>query len=296
MGGTNTEIDVKTNEIFQKYIDHIKNHSGYTLNWSSSQPLHKDIAFNFINEEHRIQFPIRYKDRIVGTAEIKSEKVVSHSEAQKLSDMIDLLFGPTIDNIERLKFAQRLEDNMLNQKPANNVISLNKKRMEKFNIEPTVDPVHTKKRPQLYAPILIQGQNDYDISRLALEIHYSLDRMAFLHYGDLDLATRIQVSELKSLGSISLFVPNIMELSRTEKSTLIDMCAETGRKDIPLIIAGTTSTYQVLLAKMGYTRELTQSLSETYLRMTKSFKDYKEQGILPFIYENLTRPVTHLDS
>ena len=55
---------------------------------------------------------------------------------------------------------------------------------------------------------------------MALELHSHSQRYAFLDYRDLQRDCRLNLSEMRELGTITLFVADILQLSSAEQEVL----------------------------------------------------------------------------
>jgi hypothetical protein len=138
---------------------------------------------------------------------------------------------------------------------------------------------------------LIESSNLSDIHKMAVELHEHSQRYAFMHYSDLDKETRLNLSELISLGSISLFIPNILLLSKEEQEVLRQL-ATVDTEDRRLMMSGASVTYSDLRTEPSIDVEFLLLLSRAYIKLTRPFSEYKDQGLIHYFLDSLAQSPT----
>lgn len=135
---------------------------------------------------------------------------------------------------------------------------------------------------------LIESLSNEDIQKMALELHSNSQRVAFVHYQDLERNIRLNLSELINVGEVSLFVPSILDLSKEEQEILRAMI-ELDPDERPLIMAGANLTYSELRTEPAIDLKFLLLLSRAYIKLTRPFAEYKEQGLIHYFLDSLAQ-------
>jgi hypothetical protein len=134
---------------------------------------------------------------------------------------------------------------------------------------------------------LIESKYVSEIHKMAMELHSHSGRYAFVEYRDLNPSQRKNVSELLSMGAISLFIPDILELTPEEQKTLLAlMSVETVQR--PLLMAGATIPYPELRCVAGVDLEFLARLARAYIKLSRPFREYKEQGLIHYFLDSMS--------
>lgn len=148
-----------------------------------------------------------------------------------------------------------------------------------------------EKRWMLRLDCLIESRHVSEIHKMAIELHSQSFRYAFVEYRDLDRSQRMQLTELLKMGAISLFVRDILELSATEQKVLRSL-AELDTIQRPLLMVGTTLTFADLRREPSIDVEFLALLSRAYLKLTRPFSEYKDQGLIHYFLDSLSQNPT----
>lgn len=165
--------------------------------------------------------------------------------------------------------------------------------MDEKNHENIV-PFPKKARPQVGAfrkiqdrryivqtPCLIEGQNDLERRKVALEIHLRTQRAAFLDFNDLDLQS---AQDLIELADCTLFIPEIMALD-SDQQIWIDEVLKTN--SAPLFISATQLPFSLLRTDTRLKSGLLSSLSVAHFRLQYPLRHYLEHGFFKLFLESL---------
>src|SRR5262249_4569046 len=138
-----------------------------------------------------------------------------------------------------------------------------------------------EKRWALRMDCLIESQVASDIHKMAFELHSRSRRFAFVQYADLDRTSRLNLSELIAMGEVSLFVPDILQLAIDEQKVLAQLAVleSEGR---PLLMVGARRAYSDLRAEAAIFLEFLMLLARAYIKMTRPFSEYKENGLIHY--------------
>lgn len=143
------------------------------------------------------------------------------------------------------------------------------------------------RRCTLRLDCLIESMHVSEIHKMALELHSNSTRYAFLDYRDITPEDRTSVDSLLALGNITVFIPDITRVTRVEQATLVEVMnfVSTHR---PLIMAGTMQTLGELRDDPAMNDEFLSIVSRVYIKLTKSFQEYKEQGLIRYLLDSMS--------
>ena len=94
--------------------------------------------------------------------------------------------------------------------------------------------------------LLIEGDDPRDAYKKAFKHHCQKKNYAFLFYSDLSSQSRLLVEELQSLGNMTLYIPNLANLSPKEAQALLQLMEKRSEKS-PTLVAGTSHNSQAML-------------------------------------------------
>lgn len=134
---------------------------------------------------------------------------------------------------------------------------------------------------------LIESRYISEIHKMALELHSQSRRYAFLEYRDVDKDCRNSPTELLTLGAITLFVPSILDLTFREQDVLHRIMSVDSTQR-PLLMVGSTQTYSDLRNEAGVHREFLSQLTQAYIKLSRPFAEYKEQGLIHYFLDSLS--------
>lgn len=134
---------------------------------------------------------------------------------------------------------------------------------------------------------LIESNHISEIHKMAMELHVNSRRYAFIEYRDLEVSQRTNLQSLLSLGAISLFIPELTSLSLAEQETLTSLM-KTGTVQRPLLMVGATVAYSELRSVPGVHIEFLTMLSRAYIKLSRPFQEYKEQGLIHYFLDCLS--------
>ncbi len=144
------------------------------------------------------------------------------------------------------------------------------------------------KRWILRLDCLIESEKPMEAHKLAVELYAQSARYAFIDYNDLDAKKRLIPSELLEMGAVSLFVPDILMLTRSEQQVLRHI-AEQDTLNRPLLLVASPIAYSLLRLNERIDKNFLALLSRTYIKMTRPFSEYKEQGLIQYFLDSLSQ-------
>lgn len=240
-------------------------------------PMTTDIPFSKPAEEY-------------GIWGLRSSKELNAEQRIEIADMCASILGG-LESLERKR--QALEDvqthmeRLLEGESVSNVIAFQRR-------SPPLRSglsIANDKRYSLRLDCLIEGKSVDEIHRMATELHAQSQRLIFLDYRELSDAQRTSLTHLLSLGPIHLFVPAVHDLSALEQEMLRHMTREDSLTR-PLVMAGSILSYADLLSCKGIDAELVAHLARAYIKLTRPFSEYKQQGLIHYFLDTLSSSPT----
>lgn len=138
---------------------------------------------------------------------------------------------------------------------------------------------------------LIESPYVSEIHKMALELHLQSRRYAFIEHRDLSAESKTSVPDLLAMGAITLFVSDIMTLSPAEQLTLLDLTQQ-DTPTRPLLMVGSTLPYSELCGEPGLNLDLLAVLARAYIKLTRPFQEYKDQGLIHYFLDSLSENPT----
>lgn len=214
---------------------------------------------------------------------IRPKGQISESDRAEVTESFNTILG----SIDRMKGhcedLARLEGRLesVTDEVPSNVIPLRRTRSVSGNL------LRPRKRWTLKLDCLIEGVNDEEIHKMASELHDQSSRYAFVNYQELDASMRLVPSDLLELGAITLFVPSLLEVTRAEQQVL-KYIASLDTEERPLLMVGSVQSYSELLGETKIDSELLTYLVRAYIKLTRPFNEYKEQGLIQYFLDSLS--------
>ena len=226
-------------------------------------------------------FPVYLNGLIIGIAEVKSVKQLNKSQLSKLKDLVGLLCLEEQES-DKLGVLKRIENQFAltsaNQSDNSNVLMLSKYRTPERTIPPKFNFISENSSPILDFSSIITARSYDDILKLAHELHYYSKRYAFLRFDDLDIEHN-KIDELSSIGPVSLFIPEIKELTQPQLQIVKYLLTQHESPDTPKVIIGTVDDRATFIQNLGM--QIFNDIA--YFNMENSFEDYKESGLFNFL-------------
>ncbi len=228
-------------------------------------------------------------DETSAKIQVIESRCLTPRERQELSEILDSVLAPFLSGISQSEDLEILHERLLVQSRLENVIPIRSKARLR-NMDSISTSFQSPKRHSFQIPILIEAQSYSDISKMALEIHDNSERFAFVHFDELSDATRENSEEIANLRGMTVFISEICELDPKEQKALqayLDM-PFSSRLEAPQIICGTVFSYSDLRQKTLIDGRLLRRVATAFLKMDRSFKEYKEMGVMKFFLQSLT--------
>ncbi len=217
--------------------------------------------------------------------------------SEELSEDIQLEISATFQNLlgamartenrvhDLIRFEKKIECNL--EELPSNVIPLHRSSLPKRRLFSVVQD----KRWHLRSDCLIESPLESEIHKMALELHSHSQRYAFVEYASLNRHARLNLSELLQVGEVTIYVPSILSLSHDEQQVLSELLkVDTG--DRPLLMVGANVPYAALQGELTIHLEFLALISRSYIKLTRPFSDYKDQGLIHYFLDSLSQNPT----
>ncbi len=225
-----------------------------------------------------------YFEEKMKTSPLSAEKVASVREA------LDGLLATSRQMEDSKDALNRLQQRVgtIQEEVPSNVIQLRRKPV--LTRPPAFSKVDDK-RWILRLDCLIESQHVSEIHKMAMELHSHSRRYAFIEYRDIDPKTRLVLPELLSMGAISVFVASVLDLSLREQNVLRSLM-EVESVQRPLLMVGSHLPFSELRGEAGVDLGFLNHLSRAYIKLTKPFSHYKDQGLIHYFLDSLSESPT----
>lgn len=233
----------------------------------------------------RLEGDVNFSEAVTGYGiwGFRPSKPISSEVQAEISAMCEsILVG--LENMEaKRETLERMQQQMersLNGEMPSNVIALRRR--------PT--PPQPRRGSEIFilrSDCLIEGGTTAEIHKMAMEIHSRSNRTAFLEFANLDSNQRQSISQLMSLGPLTLFVPNVMELNTFEQEIFRHLIAQDVSQR-PLLMIGCPMPYSELIIQKGLDEQFLSLIGRSYIKLTRPFSEYKEQGLIHYFLDSLS--------
>lgn len=242
---------------------------------------------SYISLENSVLVRISTDDGLLGAVELHPTQHLLPQNVRKVHEVVQIIIEAALENGDSLYSLKFLETQLQTSysEPKSNLI-----RMDRFR---RAQSLPTKQLPSpiksaFNIPCLIHCANQLDILRMSIEVHSLSKRYAFVQFSEIDSCARLSASALHQMGPLTIFIPNICQLTQGEQQALIEFFNSYRSHQSPQVIAGTLIPQLELKRSQLVNEELLQRIAVAYLRMDRSFEDYKKMGIPTFLYDSLT--------
>lgn len=201
-----------------------------------------------------------------------------------LSNEIVALTKRYLELVNLEKNIEMLVDGLRNHD--SNVVSIERFKRGRTDQESNAHPLPA---PKIYFAVtcFLEGSTQEDRHNLAFELHFASHRIAFIPFTDLEPRVRIDAAELRSLGPMTLFIPEISDLTTRDQIALLNYFRGPRSPQTPHVITSSRVPYAELCRQRKIPAELLENLATSLIRMTKPFDEYVQAGVVPHLYQSL---------
>ncbi len=175
---------------------------------------------SFIATDKDMVLPIRTESQLYGFITLFDGIYLKEAQLEQIRQVTDLLLTESClleDKAQRMKV---VEHHIKTFNSLEDIIDLRTKmKDQEINfINPEISIPH--ENLDSVFPILIESHSIEDAQELAVEIHRTSNRTSFLTYESYIASELTSVEKIKSLGPITLFIPNLSEVPLDMQMTL----------------------------------------------------------------------------
>lgn len=188
-----------------------------------------------------LHIPIENNGQVLGTAVIPEASNLDQEKMKDITEVVKLILEPTMYNW----FLERRENNLTQLSST----EFSTENLELFDdVDDDEDDSEyeeetSTQKPQMISNLVhLDGKNEVQIKKIALQLHELTHRWAFLPFTDIaDQLTDIK--EVIKMGAITLFIENVQTLSAAHQDLLLEYLAVPRSDEEPLVV--TTSKLDI---------------------------------------------------
>lgn len=233
---------------FTSSTDHesIMNDESYSRIFDTIQ---RNVGAQFVISQGAFLVPVYVDGEIFGSIVIKDGMNVDPVNFEDLHIFLDTTLKDFIikkEKLRRIKIEESLIKAYKNKVDSSNVIPLFKNQND--DVVLSLSQSYTQKKvdsdKQAWRSALFLTGGDYSQTRsIANEIHTLLNRNAFVPYSVLEMNSPKFSENLPSLGRISIYIPEILDLSSFETAEIFNFIRNYSHKDNPFFIISSQRSF-----------------------------------------------------
>lgn len=186
----------------------------------------------FLLSRGDLHVPIQVNDKFFATAVVEDGADLKDDERELVSQLVRLFIEPEVFNW----YIDQTTNNLKSSGAPDNVVSLHSKE----------SPTLSQDRPAAATNVLcLQTNNPNLIPRMARNIHDISERWAYLKFSDVEGELK-SVEDFKSLGPMTLFIEDILQLSPEKQDLLLSYLSDSIPSQEPLVIVGASTPVEDL--------------------------------------------------
>lgn len=222
---------------------------------------------------------------------VRSSKALTEDQRLEIQGTFESVLGDIVRMSKKAEDLSRREQmiELSERHNPSNVIPLRRSRL--LSITSGASRAPSRSGWVLKQDCLIEAVSVSEILKMALELHSLASRCAFIEFANLNPEIRRNPQALAQLGEINLFIPNLVEVPLDEQRALTDLIAM-NTLERPLLMAGTVVPYSDLRSEPRVHLDLLLLLSRVYIKLTRPFQEYKEQGLIHYFLDSLSENPT----
>lgn len=205
-----------------------------------------------------LHIPIQVNDKYLATAIVESGADLGTSDRETVSQLVRLFLEPEVFNW----YVQQSIHNSRSE-VTKDVVSIH-------------EPIDLTKASSTSSTnvICLQTKNPHLIPRVAHNIHDISERWAYLRFSEIEAQIQ-SADDLRSLGTLTLLVEDVLQLRPELQSIIHQMLAQGSPSEEPLIVIGCTSVIEELESQKMIHEGLAKILKAHRLEIERLPKDPK---------------------
>ncbi len=225
-----------------------------------------------------LYFPIQRVNSLSAWLEVTAAAELSLTEISKLVQLIDLVLEPTFAFMHRLGSIQSLETALDESGPTqHNVIKLGDfrtlvQRKNVISIEAYSNQQKVLKSPKF---CFVEAASSEDVFKLALRIHDSSRRYAFVSYKDL---TQNEIP-FKELGPVTVLISNMELLTDRQQTEILEYISIDYKGECPLFLFGSSYSLLELQERFSLRADFLDPMGDSRILLQKPLQFYTPEQI-----------------
>ncbi len=250
-----------------------------------AQAISRNETAPFIVSGSDLVLPIRSGHGLLGAAVVLSGSALGSEEMDQVRQVVDLILGSYLVQSEKLDVLKSVQTLLETQLLPENVVSMAQSRPLFPFAEGT--PVITSTIEEDHGlPLLIEGQSASGLRDIALKVHNSSGRNAFLSLDMVNIDHVNTVEGLGQMGRITLFIAEVGNLTMAQQNLFSEYVKQTRRyDDCPRLIFATELAVQELVEVRGISETFLKEISVARIQLTTETSErlHKNPDIIDFL-------------
>lgn len=196
-------------------------------------------SLDFIDGDHEVKnsdlhIPIQVHQHYFATAIVEKVQGLNQEDHMMISQLVKMVLEPEFYSW----YLSQVSHNSQSSINQDNVVSI-------YNPQTEMESDDEEQETNSTSIMCLQAQNPNLIPRMANEVHEISGRWAFLRFKDIQGQVQ-SADDLKQLGSLTLMVDDVLELSPTQQELIFQFLNSSNSADHPLMVIGSSSTVEHL--------------------------------------------------
>ncbi|MEQ1878759.1 MAG: hypothetical protein ABL958_19110, partial [Bdellovibrionia bacterium] len=209
--------------------------------------------------------PVRMGERLAGAAVISGGMTLPETDMDAVVDTVGLILDEYVEVSDRVDRIRQLENHLQNVTESPNVVYLHQVRTRNKELGEQI-AVGRQQGPHL-TQILLEGRAGIPFKEIAFDIHQKSGRSSFISWDDLDASQIARASDIAELGPITIFFPNLANLSPAQQAVLDDYVLNVMDDFTPRIMAAIQAPLSELVERGSIKSTLGFYFSKIHLRI-----------------------------
>lgn len=212
------------------------------------ETIQRNVGAQFVIAQGAFLVPVYVDGEIFGSIVVKDGMNVDPLNFEDMHVFLDATLKDFIVKKEKLRRI-KIEESLLKASMSSNVIPLFKNNFDEVVLSLSQKhmsmPGAVPENDVTWKAALFLTGGDYSQTRaIANEIHSLLDRNAFVPYSVLEMNSPNFSENLPSLGRISIFIPEILDLAQNEVTEIFNFIKKHSHKDHPFFIISSQKSFE----------------------------------------------------
>lgn len=247
-------------------------------NTSTFEVIHRNVGAQFVIAQGAILVPVYIDEEIFGSIIVKDGMHVDPLNFEDLHVFLDTTLKDFIIKKEKLRRI-KIEESIIKaqSQEKSNVIPLFKNSHDEVVLSLKNNSAQSGDIDQAWKAALFLTGGDYSQTRaIAHDIHSLLNRNSFVPYSVLDLNSPHFSESLSQLGRITVFVPEILDLSEAETNEIFSYIQNCSSRDKPFFIISSERSFEDIATEKLLAPDLTTTLRSFHLQFQgkSNLKDF----------------------